>query len=222
MAWPTKTDFVDGDVLSASQMNNIGTNLNLFNPTSATNGQVWVANGSGSGAYGTPTTTTWNLIAQANLPAATAVNITSIPSTYRQLFVVFRNITCGTTSSPRLRFNNVSTNVYMNARIFGGSPGGPAVAGSTALSSDITIQGADNTGGTNLNGTLFVYLPHYSLSCYQTGQFAFAYNGSSQVQFSAGFFSFGTATTDYTITEINLVNWGGNLTGGTYELYGAT
>lgn len=53
MAWPTKTDFVDGDVLTAAQVNNIGTNLNVFNPTSATNGQVWTANGSGSGSYQT-------------------------------------------------------------------------------------------------------------------------------------------------------------------------
>ena len=222
MAWPTKTDFVDGDVLTAAQVNNIGTNLNLFNPTSATNGQVPIANGLGGVAYGIPTTTTWNLIAQANLPAATAVNITSIPSTYRQVFVVFRNITCGTTSSPRLRFNNVSTNVYSNARIFSGTPGSPAVGGTTGLTSDIVIQGADNTSGTNLNGTLYVFLPHYSVSCYQTGQFTFAYNGSSAVQLSGGYFSFGTSTTDYTITEINLFNWGGNLTGGTYELYGAT
>jgi hypothetical protein len=52
MTWPTKTDFVDGDVLTAAQVNNIGTNLNIFDPTSATNGQVPIANGSGSAAWG--------------------------------------------------------------------------------------------------------------------------------------------------------------------------
>jgi len=55
MTWPTKTDFVDGDVLTAAQVNNIGTNLNLYNPTSATAGQVPVADGAGSVAFGTPT-----------------------------------------------------------------------------------------------------------------------------------------------------------------------
>ena len=220
MAWPTKTTFVDGDVLTAAQVNNIGVNLNLFNPTSATNGQVPIANGSGGVAYGTPATTTWNLIAQANLPSATAVNITGIPSSYRQLFVVFRNITCATSSTPRLRFNNVSTSVYSTVRIFSGLPA-PAVGGTTALTTDIIIQGADNTSGVNLNGTLYVFLPHYSVSCYQTGQFTFAYNGPSAVQLSGGYFSFGTSTTDYTINEINLYNWASNLTGGTYELYGA-
>jgi hypothetical protein len=54
MAWPTKTTFADGDVLTAAEVNNIGTNLNLFDPTSATVGQVPVADGSGSVAFGTP------------------------------------------------------------------------------------------------------------------------------------------------------------------------
>lgn len=63
MTWPTKTDFVDGDVLNAAQVNNIGTNLNLYNPTSATTGQVPIADGAGSVAFG-------------NL---------SVPSTYTQI-----------------------------------------------------------------------------------------------------------------------------------------
>lgn len=52
MTWPTKTDFVDGDVLTAAQVNNIGTNLNLYDPTSATAGQVPIADGAGSVAFG--------------------------------------------------------------------------------------------------------------------------------------------------------------------------
>ena len=53
MTWPTKDDFVNGDVLTAAQVNNIADNLNLFDPTSATNGQVPVANGAGSVAWAT-------------------------------------------------------------------------------------------------------------------------------------------------------------------------
>lgn len=52
MTWPTKDDFVDGDVLTAAQVNNIADNLNLFDPTSATSGQVPVADGAGSVAWG--------------------------------------------------------------------------------------------------------------------------------------------------------------------------
>lgn len=86
MAWPTKTTFVDGDVLTAAEVNNIGTNLNVFNPTSATNGQVWVANGAGSGAYGaagfgavmTPTSVTASS-GTATINANGSVTLTTVP-----------------------------------------------------------------------------------------------------------------------------------------------
>jgi hypothetical protein len=52
MTWPTKDDFIDGDILTAAQVNNIADNLNLFDPTSATAGQVPVADGAGSISYG--------------------------------------------------------------------------------------------------------------------------------------------------------------------------
>jgi len=51
VVWPSKNNFANGDVLTATNMNNIGDTLNVFNPTSATSGQVWTANGSGSGSY---------------------------------------------------------------------------------------------------------------------------------------------------------------------------
>lgn len=92
MAWPTKTDFVDGDVLSASQMNNIGTNLNIFDPTSATNGQVWVANGAGSGAYASAGGGLTQ-IGTASPTSGTTVTFSSIPGTYNSLLVVAAGLT---------------------------------------------------------------------------------------------------------------------------------
>lgn len=61
MSWPTKTDFVDGDVLSAAQVNNIGTNLNVFNPTSIAANKILTADGSNDAAY---VDTVTNVIAQ--------------------------------------------------------------------------------------------------------------------------------------------------------------
>ena len=49
VVWPSKNNFANGDVLTASNMNNIADTLNVFNPTSATNGQIWVANVQGQG-----------------------------------------------------------------------------------------------------------------------------------------------------------------------------
>lgn len=86
MAWPTKTTFVDGDVLTAAEVNNIGTNLNLFNPTSATNGQIWTANGSGSGSYQNPVVpASYTLLASATVTNQTEVLLTNISNAYTDL-----------------------------------------------------------------------------------------------------------------------------------------
>lgn len=113
MAWPTKDDFVDGDVLTAAQVNNIADNLNLFDPTSATNGQVWVANGSGSGAYASAGGGLTQ-IAQATPTSGTTVTFSSIPATYKSLLVVATGLTVNGSSMTHygLTYNtSTSTNV---------------------------------------------------------------------------------------------------------------
>ena len=84
MTWPTKDDFVDGDVLTAAQVNNIANNLNEFDPTSATSGEVWVADGAGSGAYALAGGG-MTLISSGSLAGLTTLNLTSIPQTYEHL-----------------------------------------------------------------------------------------------------------------------------------------
>lgn len=87
MTWPTKTDFVDGDVLTAAQVNNIGTNLNVFDPTSATSGQVPIANGTGSAAWGAVPADAFTLISSGAL-SGSSYAISSIPGTYKHLFLI--------------------------------------------------------------------------------------------------------------------------------------
>lgn len=110
MAWPTKTDFVDGDVLTAAQVNNIGTNLNVFNPTSATNGQVWVANGSGSGAYATPVSGGWTLINSGTMSGTSITSSTF--SDYRQLHLDLVGVTVSGATPVGVRLNGLSTSIY--------------------------------------------------------------------------------------------------------------
>lgn len=99
MAWPTKDDFVDGDVLTAAQVNNIGTNLNVFNPTSATNGQVWTANGSGGGSYVTPSSGSMTLITSGSLASMSTITLSSIPGTYEHLQLLLRDVFASTTGA---------------------------------------------------------------------------------------------------------------------------
>ena len=121
MVWPTKTNFVDGDVLTAAQVNNIGTNLNIFNPTSATNGQVWAANGSGGGAYTTLSSGNFNLIVPTSVSVVTGsatiatsgtvtytgvatLNVNGVfTSTYKNYMIVWSNINASAQNEPRFR-----------------------------------------------------------------------------------------------------------------------
>lgn len=130
MTWPTKTDFVDGDVLNASQMNNIGSNLNIFNPTSATNGQVWVANGAGSGAYASAGGGLTQ-IGTASPTSGTTVTFSSIPATYKSLILVAVGLRVNGTAMTHygLTYNtNTGTNVGgrfdYNAAVAGAMPNG--------------------------------------------------------------------------------------------------
>ena len=127
MTWPTKTDFVDGDVLTAAQVNNIGTNLNIFDPTSATTGQVWIADGAGSGSFqpvagglpiATPTSTA-NTGGTVTIESNGVVSITGsctsvslngvFTSTYKNYLVQFYSLTASAQTAPRLRLRASGT-----------------------------------------------------------------------------------------------------------------
>lgn len=107
VVWPSKNNFVDGDVLTATNMNNIGDTLNVFNPTSATNGQVWVANGTGSGAYGTLTTSTWSSITSSTSTSNT-VNLSVTADNYRQLGL-YINSNHSSATQPTFNVNGTTT-----------------------------------------------------------------------------------------------------------------
>ena len=102
MTWPTKTDFVDGDVLTAAQVNNIGTNLNIFDPTSATSGQVPIADGAGSAAWG-------------SVPSGLAVMTPSAVSVTGGSATINANGSVSFTSvTTRLNLDGVFTSAYAN------------------------------------------------------------------------------------------------------------
>lgn len=121
MTWPTKDDFVDGDVLTAAQVNNIADNLNVFDPTSATNGQVWAANGTGGGAYTTLSSGNFNLIVPTSVSVVTGtatiatsgtvtyngvgtLNVNGVfTSTYKNYMIVWSAIDPTAQNEPRFR-----------------------------------------------------------------------------------------------------------------------
>jgi len=100
VVWPSKNNFADGDVLSAANMNNIADTLNVFNPTSATNGQIWTANGSGSGSFQNPAVpASYTLITSGSVTNQTEVLLTSISNAYTDLELFVLNVNPVTTGN---------------------------------------------------------------------------------------------------------------------------
>jgi hypothetical protein len=81
---------------------------------SATSGQILQANGSGAVTFETPAASGgMTLIATATLSAASTIEFSSIPSTYKDLVIKWSNFThAGSGSNTTLRFNSDSSTTY--------------------------------------------------------------------------------------------------------------
>lgn len=225
MAWPTKTDFVDGDVLTAAQVNNIGTNLNLFDPTSAANGQVWVANGSGSGSYNTVSAMT--LLQSINLTSGTRHTVSSIPGTYQTLYCRLANCTISTATQVGIEINGL-TNFYM----FGRRHRTPTLVtadayDSTYIASSYTMFPIglfnSDTAASNTRGQGHCWINDYARASTKFklmySQFVGRTSGTdTSVSEILGFNN--NTSADSAITSVAIFANGATFTGGTFEVYG--
>ena len=118
MTWPTKTDFVTGDVLTAAQINNIGTNLNLADPTLATVGQILMADGAGSMAFQDPGASGGlTNLGSFNIRSSTSVTISNLVTTdYPLLYIPFQVAQSQTGSyyGTYLKFNGLTSGYTYN------------------------------------------------------------------------------------------------------------
>lgn len=213
MAWPTKTDFVDGDVLTAAQVNNIGTNLNLYDPTSATNGQVPIANGSGSVAFGSLAINSMTVITSGTLSTATGtLTLSAIPGTYKDLVLYVRNFWPATSgANARIQFNNNSGTVYWANGLYGNG----------------TIDGGSKTGQINLQGVgmsnsleahCVIHLFDYAQATPTNGYVASTFRTNASANYQNFFF---IGMIDNTaITRMDFTVNTGNFGAGDYVLYG--
>lgn len=210
MTWPTKTDFVDGDVLTAAQVNNIGTNLNEADPTGITDGYLLTADGAGGMAWEAPPSGGWTLIATGAMSGASAISSGTF-SGYKQITAVFQSFTCSTTVEPYLSAN--SGTVSIRSAVI-------EQTGSTSVNCDIgasttrrlQLTGVGATAATyqidffNLNST-YTRKPYRSLRTIDTNSYS-------------GAIAWGTLNTGSAITEITFQILAGTFTSGTYYFYG--
>lgn len=117
VVWPSKNNFANGDVLTASNMNNIADTLNVFNPTSATSGQVWQADGAGSGSYQTGNFPSFTQLASVSLSnVSTGTTSTLNFSGYRLAYIsYFAADGAGDNSGIQMRFNGDTGSTYTYA-----------------------------------------------------------------------------------------------------------
>lgn len=208
VVWPSKSNFANGDVLTATNMNNIGDTLNVFNPTSATNGQVWTANGTGGGSYLSPSGSITQLATAAM--NGTTITISSISGSYKQLWL--HMVDClSNNGTVTIRYNNDSGTNYSWLAANDISALFTSSTNATGIRID-TIQ-LKSTGGR----TFDLVVPGYAESKYHTTYF---YSGGTanadadeHTTLGSGFWLSATA-----VNRIDIIA-SVTLTG-TYYLYG--
>ena len=219
VVWPSKNNFIDGDVLTAANVNNIADTLNVFNPTAATNGQVWLANGSGSGAYTTLSTGAFTSLASGSLPTGTGtLTLSSISADYQWLRLMLIGWSSTASSELTVRINNISTSTYHTGYFYWVvGPGGAYTQNQIGLTTSINAQ---NFGSTTA-GTITHVLdfPTYSRS---TKQMCVGYcvgdatgGGGQGIGYSIGHHNAAVI-----INRIDCILNTGNYDAGTYVLYG--
>lgn len=212
MTWPTKDDFVDGDVLTAAQVNNIADNLNLFDPTSATSGQVPVANGAGSVAWGS--SASMSTITSGTLPTgAGTITFSTIPQTFKQLMLYFNDFRVATNGAfLQIRING-STNAYRQAALINSAAG---IATTGTNSNAITVNRDLRSG---FDQQMWLCINQYTQVAYHgvMNQVA-GYDNTAN-----SFIELDVSTTTFTpaaVDSITVFLSTGNYAAGTYALYG--
>ena len=226
MAWPTKTDFVDGDVLSASQMNNIGTNLNLANPTGITDGYVLTATGTNSMGWEAPVSGSYTLITSGTITNATTTDITGLSTAYKNLQIWLYNINISASGT-------ITINMYDGT--FPGTVGGNNLYQSTVGTGSTLASGSSQNANSFLRlfasgvvgagqtqnyfiGTFYDYASTTNASKHGFGTAAMADNAATN---PVGVTSMGTLrqTTAAAMTKLRIVG-SNQITSASYQIWG--
>lgn len=214
MTWPTKDNFVDGDVLTAAQVNNIADNLNLADPTGITDGYVLTADGAGSmGWEALPAAGGMTVIASGSLPSASTLSLTSIPNTYKDIRLRIYNLTFGSSTDGYWRINNLSAANYTYWRAYGYTLNSQSNQSVTEWPASL-----QNFNGSTTNGVWEFYIPGYAQNAAKLITSTWGYFGAFSSYYQMGQMV-GYYTADVIVNRLDLI-CSTSFTGGTYQLLG--
>jgi len=157
----------------------------------------------------------WTTIASGSLPVGSALSITSIPGTYKQLIFMMRNAV-NANASINYRFNNDSTS---GNYVFGRLEGLNAVGTMDTSIVTTSLAGIANYGADDVANNFFSMLTvnnYESSACDKifNTQTTYTTNGTNyRIESTFGGYKSATA-----ITRLDVTNT--NFTAGTYILYG--
>lgn len=226
VVWPSKNNFANGDVLTAANMNNIADTLNVFDPTSATSGQVPVANGSGSVAWGSAGSITQ--IATASITSGSSYSFTSIPQTYRHLWVEVNNL--DVTNACQINININGDGVFANRIILANDLGTLQTAASYSTTAGILLTDpADNFSATTYTNSFAAFIPWYTQARHRIASAQGTYVGTARIgvaTFYTGNYSdnggSAAGADSAAVTSLKLILSTGTFTAGTATLYGVS
>ena len=227
VVWPSKNNFANGDVLTAANMNNIADTLNVFNPTSATNGQIWTANGSGSGSYQTLAPASITQLATASLTSGGSYSFTSINQGYTNLILYLNNLDVTSACSIQVNINGdaVLANRWMSYTDIGGAYS-TAASYSTTAGVMLTVPTA-NFSATTYTNNFVVNIPFYSTATHRQATAVGTYVATSRTgifsEYTGNYSDNGGSAAgadSAAVTSLKILLSAGTLTAGTATLYG--
>jgi hypothetical protein len=190
----------------------VGTNGQYLSADStAATGLAWATPAAAGG---------FTTIASASLPASSTLTLSTISSSYQDLYLIVRGYYTGAESRPYVRLNNISTANYLNYLQFSTS----GTATTQTGKSQIEINDASQNfapSATNAASIFIIHIPNYANAT--TNKFV----NTSVVYFdNASTWRVGTIQSRFDTTSaidrIDVItSSGGNFSGGNYTLLGA-